>query len=79
MDPATTTGVQRQNDGLRERIRPSQPIDVGAVDQALATAGYGVTADKEQNDEKKTFGRTPDGTGKFFFQIIAHVRDCLLN
>ncbi|OKL64241.1 Phosphatidylethanolamine N-methyltransferase [Talaromyces atroroseus] len=64
MDSLSATGAQRQNDeGLRERVRPSQPIDVHAVDQALASAGYGVTADvKKSDDDKKTFGRTPDGT-----------------
>lgn len=66
MDSASASGAQRQDEGLRERVRPSQPVDVHAVDQALATAGYGVTSDSRTSDDKKTFGRTPDGTSKFF-------------
>lgn len=69
MDSASASGAQRQDEGLRERIRPSQPVDVSAVDQALATAGYGVTTDSRKSDDKKTFGRTPDGTGKSFLSF----------
>ena len=64
MDSATSSSAQRQDEGLRERMRVSQPVDVHAVDQALATAGYGITTDKRTSDDKKTFGRTPDGTSK---------------
>lgn len=67
MDSASASGAQRQDEGLRERVRPSQPVDVNAVDQALATAGYGVTNDNRTSDDKKTFGRTPDGTSKSLF------------
>lgn len=67
MDSTSASGAQRQDEGLRERVRPSQPVDVNAVDQALATAGYGVTTDSRTSDDnKKTFGRTPDGTSKFY-------------
>lgn len=65
MDSASASGAQRQDEGLRERMRPSPPVDIDAVDQALATAGYGVTTDNRTSDDKKTFGRTPDGTSKF--------------
>jgi hypothetical protein len=70
MDSASASGAQRQDERLRERIRPSQPVDVDAVDQALATAGYGVTTDSRTSDDKKTFGRTPDGTSKFLFRFF---------
>jgi hypothetical protein len=69
MDSASASGSQRPDEGLRERMRPSQPVDVNAVDQALATAGYGVTTDSRTSDDKKTFGRTPDGTSKFLFSF----------
>lgn len=70
MDSASASGAQRPDEGLRERMRPSQPVDVNAVDQALATAGYGVTTDSRTSDDKKTFGRTPDGTSKFLFLFL---------
>lgn len=70
MDSASASGAQRQDEGLRERLRPSQPVDANAVDQALATAGYGVTTDSRTSDDKKTFGRTPDGISKFSFSVI---------
>jgi phosphatidylethanolamine N-methyltransferase len=65
MDTGNTTGAHRQDEGLRERIPASQPVDVGAVDEALASAGY-VTERETKDGEKSTmtFGRTPDGTSK---------------
>jgi len=82
MDSASASGAQRQDEGLRERVRPSQPVDVNAVDQALATAGYGVTTDSRTSDDKKTFGRTPDGTSKFFSFLFTYPmqrRDIVFN
>lgn len=65
MPSGSSSSAQRQDeDGLRERLRPSQPVDVRAVDQALASAGYGVTIENIKSGNKKTFGRTPDGTSK---------------
>jgi phosphatidylethanolamine N-methyltransferase len=53
----------QSHEGLRERRQPLvHDVDVHAVDQALAGVA-GVT--KKGDDEKKTFGRTPDGTGKW--------------
>jgi phosphatidylethanolamine N-methyltransferase len=65
MDTGNTTGAYRQDEGLRERIPLSQPIDVGAVDEALASAGYRpVEAKRNEKSTTKTFGRTPDGTSE---------------
>lgn len=73
MDSVSASGAQRQDEGLRERVRPSQPVDVNAVDQALASAGYGAATDSRKSHDKKTFGRTPDGTSTclFFYFLFA--------
>ncbi|KAH8696654.1 phosphatidylethanolamine methyltransferase [Talaromyces proteolyticus] len=64
MDSASTTGARRHDEGLRERIPASQPVDVDAVGSALASAGYLDENEetKTKSNATKTFGRTPDGT-----------------
>lgn len=66
MDTGNTTGAHRQDGGLRERIAVSQPVDVAAVDEALANAGYD-PEETAKNGESSTmtFGRTPEGTSKY--------------
>jgi pyruvate/oxaloacetate carboxyltransferase len=63
MDASTTTGAHRPDGNLRERTPASRPVDVRAVDNALADAGYQVV-EKESDRPTATFGRTPDGTSK---------------
>ncbi|QKX57939.1 uncharacterized protein TRUGW13939_05059 [Talaromyces rugulosus] len=61
MDASTATGAHRPDGNLRERTPASRPVDVRAVDNALADAGYQVV-EKENDRPTATFGRTPDGT-----------------
>lgn len=61
MDQGRSTGAQ-QSDGLRERI-VSRSDSTGSRDALTATAEFEV--EDEAGKEKKTFGRTPDGTGWF--------------
>ncbi|KAL1969691.1 hypothetical protein VTN77DRAFT_8244 [Rasamsonia byssochlamydoides] len=62
MDSSHTTGAHLQDEGLRERIAASQPVDAHAVDEALASAGNNSAVANTDAKTKKTFGRTPDGT-----------------
>ena len=62
MDRGLSTGTHLGDDGLRERNPTSQsqsPLGTGAL-----TAAGEVEAKDSANKDKKTFGRTPDGTGR---------------
>lgn len=59
MDQGRSTGAQ-QPDGLRERI-VSRSDSTGSRDALIATGEGGIK--DEAGKDKKTFGRTPDGTG----------------
>ena len=63
MDQGRSTGAQ-QPDGLRERI--VSPSDSTPGPDTLAAHGEAEIKDGDGKD-KKTFGRTPDGTGRFDF------------
>lgn len=60
MDQGLSTGTHQEIDGLRERLRCADST-VGR--EALTAVGEVEIKDKDGN-ELKTFGRTPDGTGK---------------
>jgi len=68
MDQGRSTGAQ-QPDGLRERNVP-RPNSTGGRDALTATGE--LEPKDEVGKDKKTFGRTPDGTGGFqsCFQFI---------
>lgn len=68
MDQGHSTGAQ-QPDGLRERI-VSYPDSTGGRDALTATGEVEIKDDAGK--DKKTFGRTPDGTGKLVFVMIVH-------
>ena len=60
MDQGLSTGAHQRTDGLRERnVRADSTVSR----EALTATGEIEAKDKEGN-ELKTFGRTPDGTGK---------------
>lgn len=62
MDGSLSTGAQREADGLRERHVASQRVE--AAGKAALTAK--AEAEEVGKDvKKKTFGRTPDGTGEY--------------
>jgi phosphatidylethanolamine N-methyltransferase len=63
MDQGRSTGAQ-QPDGLRERNVP-RPDSTEGCDALTATGE--LEAKDEAGKDKKTFGRTPDGTGRFLF------------
>lgn len=65
MDQGRSTGAQ-QPDGLRERNVP-RPNSTGAGD-ALTAIGE-LEAKDEAGKDKKTFGRTPDGTGRCLLSV----------
>ncbi|PWY89004.1 phosphatidylethanolamine methyltransferase [Aspergillus heteromorphus CBS 117.55] len=60
MDRGLSTGTHFGDDGLRERNPPSQSESI-LSSEALTAAGE-VEAKDSANNDKKTFGRTPDGT-----------------
>lgn len=60
MDQGRSTGAQ-QPDGLRERI-VSHSDSTGSRDALTATGE--VEIKDEASKDKKTFGRTPDGTSR---------------
>lgn len=64
MDRGLSTGTNSEPNGLRERNVAAQPSStiVDAPD-ALAASGE-VDIKDESGKELKTFGRTPDGTGR---------------
>lgn len=68
MDSGVSTGAHREDDGLRERrvaftTRPAlHPADDGKVN--MGAGG--------NEDTKKTYGRTPDGTG-----TVMNIPSCL--
>lgn len=59
MDQGLSTGTHQEFDGLRER----KCVDSTVGREALTAVGEVEIKDKDGN-ELKTFGRTPDGTGK---------------
>lgn len=61
MDQGRSTGAQ-QPEGLRERI-VSHSDSTGSRDALTATGE--VEIKEETGKDKKTFGRTPDGTGRW--------------
>lgn len=63
MDQGLSTGAHQDIDGLRER---NTRVDSTVGREALTAMGEVEIKDKEGKDGKelKTFGRTPDGTGK---------------
>lgn len=66
MESGITTGAHRGTDGLRERNHPFKS-DSTAVSGALAAAGEVEQVETmDAAGHKKTFGRTPDGTGELF-------------
>lgn len=64
MDPHAS-GVDLQGDGLRER-NLQQPSDPKSSQNGADTLPPG-EVDPQDEKNKKTFGRTPDGTGEFPF------------
>lgn len=66
MDQGLSTGAQ-QPDGLRERNVP-RPNSTGAGDALTATGE--LEAKDEAGKDKKTFGRTPDGTGRCLLSVL---------
>lgn len=77
MDQGLSTGAHQDIDGLRERnIR----VDSTVGREALTAFGEVEIKDKEGKDGKelKTFGRTPDGTGKLVSSLYLHL-DIALN
>lgn len=66
MDQGRSTGAQ-QPDGLRERNVP-RPNSTGAGDALTATGE--LEAKDEAGKDKKTFGRTPDGTGRCLLSFL---------
>lgn len=60
MDQGLSTGSHQFSDGLRER---NSRADSTVSREALTAVGEVEVKDKDGN-ELKTFGRTPDGTGK---------------
>lgn len=65
MDQGRSTGAQ-QPEGLRERNVP-RPDSTGGRDALTATGE--LEAKDEAGKDKKTFGRTPDGTGRCSVQL----------
>lgn len=65
MDDSQSTSTHRADDGLRERNVASQQAALNAGQAALTSLAEGEVNDKE-GKEKKTFGRTPDGTGEYY-------------
>lgn len=63
MDDRHSTSTYRADDGLRERNVASQQAALNAGRAVLANMAEGEVKDEEGKD-KKTFGRTPDGTGE---------------
>ncbi|OJJ51183.1 hypothetical protein ASPZODRAFT_127210 [Penicilliopsis zonata CBS 506.65] len=63
MDQGASTGAHRNDEGLRERVIDSSSVDDLAGRKALAAAAELEVKDKHGRD-RKTYGRTPDGTGK---------------
>lgn len=60
MDQGLSTGAHQETDGLRERnVRTDSTVGR----EALTAVGEMDLKDKDGHDSK-TFGRTPDGTGK---------------
>lgn len=68
MDRGLSTGTANESDGLRARTAP--PQSNAANSGALATAGELDSKDKAGKD-LKTFGRTPDGTGRWLISLGA--------
>jgi phosphatidylethanolamine N-methyltransferase len=62
MDRGLSTSTQIDDEGLRERNVASQSASTLSP-EALTATGDVEFKDKANNDSK-TFGRTPDGTGK---------------
>jgi phosphatidylethanolamine N-methyltransferase len=60
MDQGLSTGAHQDTDGLRER---NTRVDSTVGREALTAVGEGEIKDKD-GKASKTFGRTPDGTGK---------------
>ena len=68
MDRGLSTGTANESDGLRARAAP--PQSNAANSGALATAGELDSKDKVGTD-LKTFGRTPNGTGRWLIPLCA--------
>lgn len=62
MDPHAS-GVDLQNEGLRERNAQQQG---NSAENGASKLPPG-EIDSQEEKEQKTFGRTPDGTGKYPF------------
>lgn len=69
MDQGRSTGAQ-QPDGLRERIL-SRSDSTGSRDALTATGEIEIK--DEAGKDKKTFGRTPDGTGRCQSQVFSSI------
>jgi|tagenome__1003787_1003787.scaffolds.fasta_scaffold16736903_1 hypothetical protein len=76
MDQGLSTGAHQDIDGLRERnVRADSTVGR----EALTATGEAEAKDKAGN-ELKTFGRTPDGTGKpLMLEICSWRLDCRLS
>lgn len=61
MDRGLSTGTHNDNEGLRERPVASQSASTLSPEALTAT---GDVEPKDTGKELKTYGRTPDGTGK---------------
>jgi hypothetical protein len=73
MDQGRSTGAQ-QPKGLRER-NVQRPNSTGGRDALTATGE--LEAKNESGKDKKTFGRTPDGTGRCSVQLPIDYRPVL--
>jgi hypothetical protein len=66
MDQGLSTGAHQDIDGLRERnVRTDSTVGR----EALTAAGEMEAKDKD-GKHLKTFGRTPDGTGKLYTKSV---------
>ena len=81
MDSGISTAARLHDDGLRER--KVTLVTDPAVDPVDHDGDYQENVKAKQNDQDtKTYGRTPDGTGMYLFLIIFAlilVPTCLLD
>jgi hypothetical protein len=75
--PSGDSGLGVNVDGLRERLphQPEAPVkaaNVNAAQDAVKVLNDQQAKEEKDEKDKKTFGRTPDGTGAYSIPSSSH-------